>query len=611
MRITLALLFLTASSFAVSPSDPVYQAVKKNYPTVRLSSKMVDATVYMMTEFGRGRHSGTGTLISRDGGILTAKHLCGANPIAVTADDMEHSCTFLGATSAEDGAAFYLVKDIERLKDSCAKYIKLADNLPKIGDNVRLVGFPINRFKHQHLSVSEGPIHGGGTFHAIDPGGSGAKASYRGNQVNTSVDQGSSGGGVYNDDERIVGCTLAVGKEGQESIFCSYIDMVAVFNGLDLNIVQKYPSAGTRTVDVYTSPNCGPCITFKKDLKSGKFRGYKFRFFEGNHNYPAPTFIFNGRQHSGYRYPADLISWLKTSPSDPPQSLQPDYRPLPPQYTQPEPKPLYNPWPWGREQPPPADQTVNIDWSGVRAFVLVRKDNPRLRRFLADGAQLALNKVTGNQLHLEIIREAEQPMRFTALMAALGLAGGDWTQWPVISFGYVVDEGFVKNIIIKKIEAKIAELQFEESSEFYPDLIFRRSDPRRWESVDEALSVIDEDYVPPEPSTLGIRAIITALFAGLTHVLWGWASGAYAWFLYLLHKIGLISDRKLETKLKAHSERTAALTAKAVVGAQQPPPPPAPPAAPQPPPTPPAPVPRQVAPVMPTPPQKPAQEPTA
>ncbi len=554
----------------------------KNPPTVKVTERQVNSTVFAMTESnGATRGMGSGTIIDRDGVILTAKHMNGDVMRFVTADDIVHEATFMGETASGDGPCFYRINDIEKLKKSVAQWSGLSETFPKRGDQVRMIGFPMNRFRSLNFTAAEGNITGGGEFESKIKG---RKSTYHGNVVDTSVDKGASGGGAYNDKGEVIGCILAVDEEGRESIICSYQEMIDTYKRLGNT------NNTSRVVDVYSSHNCAPCRKFKEDQERGLFQGYTFRWHYV-HDYPAPTFIYNGRQTSGYNDPTGLLGFLKGG-AQPTPEMQPDYREKPKWEFKPDSEPPRSPWPWAKpapESPPVVDGTPpapadegplsKVDWSKVKAFVLVKKDNPRMRRFLADGAQLALNKITKNSLHLDIIREHEQPNRYAALVSALDLSAGEWTQWPVLTFDHIVDEGFVKNLILKKIEKEIDSLDFEQSSEFYPEVIFRRSDPRQWSNVQSALSIVDEDYVPVARNGMGLKAIITALFAALFHVVWNFAQGVFGWIMFALHKCGLITERKQEQITKNVSERTAALTAEVLKkqGVVTPPPAPEPP----------------------------------
>jgi len=180
---------------------------------------------------------GSGFVISRDGYILTNHHVVdGADEVTVRfEDDRALSATVVGSDRARD-VALLKVED-----DDALPFVELGSSEKlRTGDWVLAIGNPLG-LAH---TVTAGIVSAKGRF--LNEGGRSFGSGYEAQtyvdfiQTDASINQGNSGGPLFNLNGQVVGINTAVSRNGQGIGFAVPIDMVKT-------IIEDLKGTGTVT----------------------------------------------------------------------------------------------------------------------------------------------------------------------------------------------------------------------------------------------------------------------------------------------------------------------------------------------------------------------------
>lgn len=175
--------------------------------------------------FGRSRaidqrSAGTGIIISKDGYIVTNRHVIpsGTSKVAITLSDGTQlgDVDVIGRTSEGDtlDVAFLKVKDT---KGKTLTPAKLGDSSKvQVGDKVVAIGNALGQFQN---TVTSGIISGfGRSVEAGDESGGDSETLQNLFQTDASINQGNSGGPLVNINGEVIGINTAVAGNGAENI---------------------------------------------------------------------------------------------------------------------------------------------------------------------------------------------------------------------------------------------------------------------------------------------------------------------------------------------------------------------------------------------------------
>jgi serine protease Do len=166
------------------------------------------------------RSAGTGIIISKDGYVVTNRHVIpsGTSTVAITLSDGTKlsDVEVVGRTSDGDtlDVAFLKVKDT---KGKTLVPAKLGDSSKvQVGDKVVAIGNALGQFQN---SVTSGIISGfGRSVEAGDESGNDSETLQNLFQTDASINQGNSGGPLVNISGEVVGINTAVAGDGAENI---------------------------------------------------------------------------------------------------------------------------------------------------------------------------------------------------------------------------------------------------------------------------------------------------------------------------------------------------------------------------------------------------------
>lgn len=236
----------------------------------------VTSTAQQVDFFGRGsdveqRSAGTGIIISKDGYIITNRHVIDANTTKVsitlsdgtTLSDVE----VVGRTADGDtlDIAFLKIKDAKGKELSAAK---LGDSSKvRVGDKAIAIGNALGQFQN---TVTSGIISGYGRSVEAGTGSGGDTESLQNLfQTDTAINQGNSGGPLVNINGEVIGINTAVAGDGAENIgFAIPINDV---QGLVKSVLEKgkleRPYIGVR----YISLNDDYAYEYNLNVKRGAY----------------------------------------------------------------------------------------------------------------------------------------------------------------------------------------------------------------------------------------------------------------------------------------------------------------------------------------------------
>lgn len=185
--------------------------------SINVSSE-VQQQSFFGTQVGQQRSAGTGIIISKDGVVLTNRHLVPSKDSDIsivlsdgtTLDDVE----VIGRTNDGDSLDVAFLK----IKDSKGKELTpatLADSSKvRVGDSVVAIGNALGQFQN---TVTSGIISGyGRTIEAGDDTSSETLQNLF--QTDAAINQGNSGGPLVNVNSEVIGLNTAVAGSGAQNI---------------------------------------------------------------------------------------------------------------------------------------------------------------------------------------------------------------------------------------------------------------------------------------------------------------------------------------------------------------------------------------------------------
>lgn len=235
-------------------SELISQIAKDVGPGVVSVSVLANAstTDFFGLDQGQEQRVGTGFVLSKDGLIMTNRHLIPAGPAEVTvtlADGTELTkVDVVGRTNDGDplDIAFLKVGDT---KGKTLKPVKLGDSSDiEVGDRVVAIGNALGQFQN---SVTTGIISGyGRDIEASDGSGFATETLQNLFQTDAAINQGNSGGPLVNVNGEVIGVNTAVAGEGAENI--GFAIPINDIKGLIDSVIEtgqlKRPYLGVRYV---------------------------------------------------------------------------------------------------------------------------------------------------------------------------------------------------------------------------------------------------------------------------------------------------------------------------------------------------------------------------
>lgn len=197
--------------------------------------------------------SGTGVIISKEGVIITNRHVvpAGTNSVSVTLSDGTKlsDVEVIGRTSDNDtlDVAFLKVKD---LKGKTLTPAKIADSSKvKVGDKVVAIGNALGQFQN---TVTSGIISGyGRSLEAGDESGNSSETLQNMFQTDTAINRGNSGGPLVNTSGEVIGINTAVAGNAENIGFAIPINDI---QGLITSVLKEgkllRPYLGVRYVSL-------------------------------------------------------------------------------------------------------------------------------------------------------------------------------------------------------------------------------------------------------------------------------------------------------------------------------------------------------------------------
>lgn len=234
--------------YTTKEKSNIKEAIKKALPTV-VEIRAETVSVDFFNQKSKGTSLGSGVIISADGNIITNNHVIrGANRVIVkTSDSKEHEAHLIGTDAKTDLAVIKI--DIKN-----SPFSQLADSdKTEMGDDALVIGNPLG----EGISASNGIISalnkevtvGGETMHLL--------------QTNAAVNQGNSGGGLFNINGDLVGIVnaksgsggLAVSVEGLGYAIPSNVVKKIASDILANGYVKNRPTLGVQLINITQENN--------------------------------------------------------------------------------------------------------------------------------------------------------------------------------------------------------------------------------------------------------------------------------------------------------------------------------------------------------------------
>lgn len=231
------------------------QLISEIAKTVGPSVVSVTVTSQSAGFFGssQAQSAGTGFIISKDGVIVTNRHVVSGNPssISITLSDGTKytDVTLLGATNEGDSLdiAFLKVKDTKGKQLTPAT---LGDSSKvKVGDKVVAIGNALGQFQN---TVTSGIISGyGRSVEAGDQSGGSSESLQNLFQTDTAINPGNSGGPLVNTSGEVIGINTAVAGNAENIGFAIPInDVQGLINSVLKQGKLLRPYLGVRYVSL-------------------------------------------------------------------------------------------------------------------------------------------------------------------------------------------------------------------------------------------------------------------------------------------------------------------------------------------------------------------------
>ena len=149
---------------------------------------------------------------------------------------------------------------------------------------------------------------------------------------------------------------------------------------------------------------------------------------------------------------------------------------------------------------PPVEPESKIDWSTIRIVALVRSDKPDYVDLLGGPAERLISSISDGATHLEVISEEENADHFNAVMDAAGVPRDAVPVHVVVMVGKSAEVGFIKGLVLKKIEGKIAQAIPSTKLPITPDVVFERTHRRDWNSILDAIGSVEQNRITKHQS---------------------------------------------------------------------------------------------------------------
>ncbi len=236
-------------------SQLINQIAKDVSPSVVSVNVISTATRqgYFGTSQAQEESAGTGVIISRDGVIITNRHVvpAGTDSVSVTLSDGTKlsDVEVIGRTSDSDSldVAFLKVKD---LKGNTLTPAIIADSSKvQVGDKVVAIGNALGQFQN---TVTSGIISGfGRSIEAGNEGGTSSETLQNLFQTDTAINRGNSGGPLVNTSGEVIGINTAVAGDAENIGFAIPINDI---QGLITSVLKEgkllRPYLGVRYVSL-------------------------------------------------------------------------------------------------------------------------------------------------------------------------------------------------------------------------------------------------------------------------------------------------------------------------------------------------------------------------
>ncbi len=246
----------TASQQVVLKESEIISDIAKQVGPSVVSINVTTSSTNDFLGFSRPveqRSAGTGIIISKDGYILTNRHVvsAGTQDISVTLSDGTEftGVELVGRTNENDSldVAFLKIKD---RKGKELKPAKIGDSSKiEVGDKVIAIGNALGRFQN---TVTSGIISGyGRNLEAGDQNGTTSETLQNLFQTDAAINEGNSGGPLVNINGQVIGINTAVAGSGENIGFAIPINDV---QGLIKIVLEKgkllRPYLGVRYVSL-------------------------------------------------------------------------------------------------------------------------------------------------------------------------------------------------------------------------------------------------------------------------------------------------------------------------------------------------------------------------
>lgn len=217
----------------------IAKQVGESVVSVEVTSRTAPADSFFGFQGSTEQESaGTGIIISKDGLIITNRHVVpsGTTNVSVTLSDgtKYNDVTVIGRTASTDplDVAFLKIKDTKGKSLSPATIGKSSSM--KVGDPVVAIGNALGQFQN---TVTSGIISGfGRSVQASDASGSGTEDLENLFQTDAAINEGNSGGPLVNLEGEVIGINTAIAGNAQNIGFAIPIDDL---NGLIKSVQDK------------------------------------------------------------------------------------------------------------------------------------------------------------------------------------------------------------------------------------------------------------------------------------------------------------------------------------------------------------------------------------
>jgi serine protease Do len=197
--------------------NQIVQNVGPSVVSVNVISSSTQTDFFGFNSPVQQESAGTGIIISKDGYVLTNRHVIpeGVTQVSVTLSDGTEltDVKVVGRTSASDSLDIAILK----VNDAKGKELKpavLADSSKvKVGERVVAIGNALGQFQN---TVTEGIISGyGRSVQAGDPTSNTTETLQNLFQTDAAINQGNSGGPLVNMNGEVIGVNTAIAADSQ------------------------------------------------------------------------------------------------------------------------------------------------------------------------------------------------------------------------------------------------------------------------------------------------------------------------------------------------------------------------------------------------------------